>query len=210
MWRNIQNRLRRRRFRFFLALLATVPRPLTILDVGGTPDFWEQMQFADEGVTLTLYNLDPLQLAPSPGAIGQIVGDARNMTAFADQQFDIVFSNSVIEHVGDLQQQAAMAQEIQRVGRRYYIQTPNRYFPIEPHVLLPMFQFWPRQWQIWMLTHFKTPWGWRLESLEEVKEYVAGIRLLTGNELRHLFPGACLYRETFLGLTKSLTAYRGW
>lgn len=57
------------------------------------------------------------------------------MKQFQDNEFDAVFSNSVIEHVGDYEAQRQMANEIMRVGKRYFVQTPNFYFPIEPHIL---------------------------------------------------------------------------
>ncbi len=63
---------------------------------------------------------------------------------FGDREFDIAFSNSVIEHVPP-ELQAAFAAEVSRVADRYFVQTPNRYFPIEPHYQLPLFQFLPRQ-----------------------------------------------------------------
>ena len=53
------------------------------------------------------------------------------------------FSNSVIEHVPP-QLQSKFAEEVARVATRYFVQTPNRYFPIEPHYQLPLFQFLPK------------------------------------------------------------------
>ena len=63
------------------------------------------------------------------------------MDFFKDKSFDAVFSNSVIEHVGTFEDQKMMANEVIRVTNFYFIQTPNLYFPIEPHFLVPFFQF---------------------------------------------------------------------
>jgi 2-polyprenyl-3-methyl-5-hydroxy-6-metoxy-1,4-benzoquinol methylase len=64
----------------------------------------------------------------------------------AARSFDIVFSNSVIEHVGDAESQQQFAHEIARVGRAYWVQTPNRRFPVEPHLLTPFLHFLPTRW----------------------------------------------------------------
>ena len=83
-------------------------------------------------------------------ALGEIVfvslpdvGDAVDMPGISDGAFDVVFSNSVIEHVETYENQRRMAAEIRRVGRRYFVQTPNRHFPLEPHFLVPGFQLLP-------------------------------------------------------------------
>jgi glycosyltransferase involved in cell wall biosynthesis len=208
IWYRLQTYLRRRRFRFIQRLLAELPPEYELLDVGGTQEFWRQVNFHPEGGNIVLYNLQESDIT-EPG-MTSMVGDARDMHEFADKRFDLVFSNSVIEHTGSYRQQEQMAREVQRVGKRYCIQTPNRYFPIEPHVLWPCFQFLPRRWQISILTSNKSPWGWRIASEQEAERYVDGIRLLSERELRTLFPGAHIYREKFLGLTKSFFVYSGW
>ena len=205
LWRTLQTRIRRRRFNFFISLIAILPRPLCILDVGGTQEFWQSMAFYDEDVKIIAYNRAKADIS-YPGIIS-MAGDARDMCDFHDHQFDIVFSNSVIEHVGSYHQQRLMAQEVQRVGKCYCVQTPNRYFPIEPHILLPFFQFFPFNLQVFILAHFRSPWGWKIGSQREAIRYVREIRLLNEKELRDLFPGAMIYKEKFLGLTKSFTAY---
>ena len=207
-WYTLQTSIRKKRFAFFKGLITTLPRPLSILDVGGTQEFWEKMEFICYDVELVLYNLSPITTGYA--SLTSIVGDARDMRAFVNQEFDVVFSNSVIEHVGSYQQQRRMAEEVRRVGKRYCVQTPNRYFPIEPHVLLPFFQFFPFKLQVFLLSHFRSPWGWKLANKQEAIDYVRGIRLLTEKELKKLFPEATIYKEKFLGMTKSFLVYYGW
>ncbi len=207
-WRSLQTAIRKRRFAFFQRLLAPLPRPLRLLDVGGTQEFWEKMEFAEQDVEVLLYNLTKVETT-HPN-LQSMAGDAREMSVFGDGQFDLVFSNSVIAHVGDYTQQLQMAREVRRVGKRYCVQTPNRYFPLEPHVLLPFFQFFPFWLKVFILTHFRSPWGWKLSGRAEAIAYVREIRLLSEKELHVLFPGAQIYREKFLGMTKSFLVYKGW
>ena len=130
------------------------------------------------------------------------------MRQFTDKQFDVVFSNSVIEHVGTYEDQTCMAREVQRVGKRYFIQTPNFYFPIEPHFLFPFFQFLPVAWKILLVERFNV--RYRYKEIKEALSEARIIRMLTKKELRQLFPGATLYEERFLGFVKSFIAYEGF
>lgn len=207
-WREVQTRIRKKRFLFFRGLVASLPRPLAVLDVGGTQEFWEKMEFICDDVAVVLYNLFPI-VTTCPG-LSSRQGDARDMHEFGDRAFDIVFSNSVIEHVGSYEQQRQMADEVRRVGQRYCVQTPNRYFPVEPHVLLPFFQFLPFGLRVFILSHFRSPWGWKITSRQEAVNYLRNIRLLTEKELKSLFPEARIYKEKFLGMTKSFLVYYGW
>ncbi len=194
---------RRKRFDFFKSLFTSLPRPLHILDVGGTQVFWEIMGFIQDDIHLTILNTEPVE-ATFP-TVTTMVGDARDMREFKDKQFEVVVSNAVIEHVGNFKQQRQMAEEVQRVGKRYIIQTPNRYFPIEPHVLIPFFQFFPLKFKVFTATH--TPnWGWKAAHIEELNT----IRLMSEKELRSVFPGARVFKENVLGLTKSFIFYKGW
>ena len=211
----ISRHLRRKRFAHFAGLLRTVPPPVTVLDVGGDELFWQQVDALGlPGLEVTLLNCEVLPTTHA--AVRSVLGDARDMTRFADGAFDVVFSNSVIEHVGDLADQARMAAEVRRVGRRYYVQTPNRYFPIEPHFLWPFFQFYPYALRAWILSHGQVAlergtlrWG-RAASYEAALAGARSIRLLNAREMRALFPGARLWRERVAGLTKSLVAYGNW
>jgi len=201
-------KLRRKRFLIFNSLVALLPRPLSILDVGGTQIFWERMNFTEEpDVKIVLLNLSKVEVYHKNFI--SVQGDARSMDAFTDQEFDVVFSNSVIEHVGGYNQQCQMAEEVKRVGKSYFIQTPNRFFPIEPHFLLPFFQFFPLGLKIFLVRHFDIGWYKRTPDKQKAAQLVNSIRLLTEKELKKFFPGANIYKEKLFGLTKSLIVYEG-
>lgn len=206
---SLATNMRRKRFGIFLNLLDRVPRPLTILDVGGTQGFWERMDFINKpDIAITVLNLESQAIRFD--GFSSIVGDATNLSFFTDQSFDVVFSNSVIEHVGDTIQQRRMAQEIVRVGKRYFVQTPNYYFPVEPHYLFPAFQWLPLDVRAWLLNHFDLGWNKRAATREEALQSVSSVRLLRKSQLLSLFPQANLYKEKVLGLTKSFVVYGGW
>ena len=135
---SLANKLRNRRFHLFEAYVAKLPRPLNILDVGGTNAFWEQRGWAGRrDVRVITVNLEA-----EPQRFDNVeptVGDATNLGQFGNHSFDIVFSNSVIEHLFSLENQRKMASEIQRVGKAYWVQTPNFWFPAEPHCYVPAF-----------------------------------------------------------------------
>jgi len=196
---------RRKRFAFFLSLLSRLERPVHILDIGGTGAYWKTMGLdANDQVFITLLNLtqDNVTLP----YLTSIVGDARHIQV-EDCSFDIVFSNSVIEHVGNYPDQAQMANEVRRVGKNYFVQTPNKYFPLEPHFLFPLFQFLPLMIRVWLLQNFDLGWFTKTSDARKAKEIVESIRLLDKKEFGKLFPDATIYEEKILGMTKSFVAY---
>lgn len=198
---------RRKRFAFFRSLLSELKRPVHILDVGGTEEYWKMMGLDDDQVFITLLNLT--QDNVTQPHLKSMVGDARNIQV-DDNSFDIVFSNSVIEHVGTYQDQLRMAKEVRRVGKRYFIQTPNKYFPLEPHFLFPFFQFLPLGIRARLLQNFNMGWFSKTPDIRRARELAAGICLLNKRELISLFPAAGIYEEKVLGMTKSFVAYGGW
>jgi 2-polyprenyl-3-methyl-5-hydroxy-6-metoxy-1,4-benzoquinol methylase len=136
---------------------------------------------------------------------------------FADGFFDIVYCSSVIEHVTVPKEevwsarsgktfkrraeesQAAFAREIRRLGKNYFVQTPNKWFPIESHTWLPFIGFAPRAAQLATIAVSNRFW---------IKRTSPDWHLLTAGEMRRLFPDAEIRRELFLGLTKSIMAIR--
>lgn len=205
---SLATKLRRKRFSFFFSMLSKLERPIKILDVGGTEQFWQMQGFGEmEDVKITLLNLEEHRVSRS--GFTSIKGDACDLK-FADQSFDVVFSNSVIEHVGDRNNQIRMAQEAKRVGVRYFIQTPNKNFLMEPHFVFPLFQFLPINVRANLAMNFKLGWFDRQPSFEQARSLVESITLLTRNELRAIFPDSNLYEEKFFGMTKSFIVYAGW
>lgn len=202
-------RLRQKRFALFVLLLEQLPAPVDILDIGGQENYWKVVGTDHPRIrSVTLLNLhkEPATLPK----IRSISGDARDLSTYGDQSVDVIFSNSVIEHVGGLREQQRMAREIRRVGKRHVIQTPNRHFPLEPHFLVPFFQFFPLWLRARLHHHFTLGWWRRQPDYFEALAEVESIRLLTASELAYLFPDSTLAYETFLGLTKSLTVLNGW
>ena len=203
--------MRRRRFALLLSFLEERRgQPIKLLDVGGTQEFWVLMSGgAPPDVHITLLNLHKPKV--SEPSFDAVEGDARDLSRYPDGAFDIVFSNSVIEHLGPaFEDQRRMANEIRRVGKHYFVQTPNRYFPLEPHFLMPVFQFWPVPLRVWAISHFNVGWYKRFVDEEAARREVESISLLSEAQVRSLFPEGRIYREKFLGLTKSFIAYSGW
>jgi predicted SAM-dependent methyltransferase len=180
-------------------------KPIRILDVGGTAYFWKDSQVPNiPGVRITLLNLH-LEKSTHPHIVSQ-VGNATAMDEFEDQSFDLVFSNSVIEHLYTYANQVRMAEEIRRVGKKFFIQTPNKYFPVEAHYALPFAQYFPKSVLLFLLTKTRMS---RMKRWEQTaaKQYLEEIRLIDEKEMKALFPGAKLLKEKALGMTKSLTAH---
>ena len=208
---SFSNSRRSRRFESFARLVETLSerraRPVRILDIGGTNLFWEQRGWAGRpDVRLALVNLD---VEPSTHAnIEARRGDATDLSEFPDGAFDVVFSNSVIEHLGALDRQAAMAAEVRRLAPLYWVQTPNFWFPIEPHFLTPGWHWLPARLRIALLRRRR--WGWRgpCPDAEDARALVNEIRLMRGHELRSLFPDAVLEEERIGPFVKSFVAVR--
>jgi hypothetical protein len=197
---------RSRRMRLFEKTFAVTPRT-RILDVGGSSRIWE---FAAVRPRLTIVNLPAAVETGRPDE--DHVGGDGCLLPFRDRVFDIVFSNSVIEHVGSAANQQRFAAEIARVGQRYWVQTPNRSAPFEMHVMLPFVHLLPKRWQLAVIQRF-TPWELLTKPTERQKEYFYNhvlheLRLLDEGELRTLFPGAQIINERVLGIPKSLLAVR--
>lgn len=179
-----------------------------ILDLGGTFDFWKTTEFSHlKTADITLLNLEKCQVPAGYVNVSSVTGDATDLKEYSDKQFDLVFSNSVIEHVGNLEAQKKMAREMLRVGKHCYLQTPNKYFPLESHYLLPFAQFFPLKLKAFLVRNWKIGNMLKGNSEAEALEIAKSIRLLSKSELERLFPGIKIRKEKFCFMTKSFYLY---
>lgn len=202
---SLGSKFRNIRFNYFKQKIGKLPKPLRILDVGGLESFWENHGFAgNPDYIITILNIEHQPVSYTN--MKHLLGNATNLNTMANNEFDVVFSNSVIEHLYTWDNQLKMAAEVQRVGKYHFIQTPNKHFIIEPHYLLPFFQYLPRKWQYPIITKTKLS---RLQKWDEAfaSQYVNEIRLISHREMRLLFPQSVLYLEKITGLVKSFTAH---
>ncbi len=200
---------RGRRFELFKKLTAKMPRPLRVLDVGGTEQYWVRMGVTDASeFQVTLLNLES-----SPTSITgfkAIAGDACKLESHDSADYDLIYSNSVIEHVFTLERQRAMAAGIRRLGLPYWLQTPNYWFPIEPHFHWLGWQWYPRWIRLAMIQRVRCGMRGPVGSPEEAAALVDEVRLMTASELKSCFPEATLYRERVGLVTKSLVVHSGF
>jgi hypothetical protein len=202
---SLSHSMRFKRFLYFKELLQGLNKPLSILDIGGTQEYWLNMGLADTDIQITLLNLS-IQQTTSPNFYS-VVGDATDLNNYADKSFDIVYSNSVIEHLFTKENQKKMADEVMRVGKCHFIQTPNYYFPLEPHFLFPCFQFLSKPIRTSLIHRFHLGHIPRKRSKNDARLIVDEIRLLTINEMKELFPQSFIWKEKFGGLVKSIVAH---
>lgn len=205
---SVGRQMRQKRMKLFLDLLEKVPKPCRILDVGGEPDYWKTLGFQVEGVEIICMNLNPRE-SDWPG-VTSVAGNAISMPEYADKSFDIVYSNSVIEHLFTTENQFKMAAEVRRVGQRYFVQTPNKYFPIEPHFLFPFWQFLPREMRVRMIQKRRVGFLGPAQDRKEAEQIVDEFLLLSKSDFQKMFPDGTLIVEKFKGLSKSFMVYHGF
>jgi Methyltransferase domain len=142
---------RRRRHEQFFTRTGIRPG-MTVVDVGcGSLG----LRALEPGLDITGVDLAPRPQYPGPF----VQADATERLPFADGQFDLAYSSSVIEHV-PRERRAAFAAGVRRVARGWFVQTPARSFPIEPHALLPFAHWLPaglrrRYWRLGAMGHWE-------------------------------------------------------
>lgn len=162
-----------------------LPADARIIDLGGTEYLW---RLFDHQFEVTLVNIrKPGRNSQSKRNFIRVEADACDLHEIEDQSFDLAFSNSVIEHVGDERRQAMFASEVRRIGRSYWVQTPSSRALIEAHSGIPLY--------------------WKLPSALHGYSERRDLRVLTLERMQTLFPASSVFRETLLGLEKSYAVY---
>jgi hypothetical protein len=208
------SRIRRRRLGPLTRLIEACRRRhgrVRILDLGGTEEYWGLLPetFLDaNGVEVTLLNVPGAVPPPAGGRFRFVEGDACHLPEYPDGAFHIVHSNSVIEHVGDWRRMVSFAREVRRLAPSYFVQTPNFWFPIEPHWMMPVFHWLPAPVRVRMFMRFSLGHAKRCDTVDEAIQLVEHARLLDRRMFTYLFPDAEHITERLLGMSKSLLAVR--
>jgi hypothetical protein len=178
---------------------------MSVMDLGGTVDTWLRAPVRAKHVHVVNIEEQPTEV---PAWAEVDYGDACALPErIAKRRYDLVFSNSVIEHVGGHERRLRFAEAVHTLAEAHWVQTPYRYFPIEPHWVAPGMQFLPLALRTtiahrWPLSH--TPPRDRAAALNSV----LWTELLDRTHMRRYFPHSRLRAERLAGLTKSLIAVK--
>lgn len=210
---SLASRFRRARSRKVMSLIEAISAErggvCRILDLGGRAAYWDMFDrsvLERLGVHITLVNYEGL--TDSDPLFTSLKADACNLVQFEDRFFDLVHSNSVVEHVGDWPRMEAFAREVRRLAPRYYVQTPYFWFPIEPHFSAPFFHWMPEGMRVRRLMKKALGFSEKAADVGQAMRAVQDARLLDKRQFRFLFADAAYPDERFAGLTKSLIAVR--
>jgi hypothetical protein len=196
-------RMRARRWQLMAGSLPDL-ESMDVLDLGGRAETWRRAPARPRSVTVV--NLEPSDRQDEDW-IRHVHGDACDPGLLDGEKFDFVYSNSLLEHVGGFARRVALAENINRLGTRHWVQTPYRYFPIEPHWLCPGMQFLPLSARITLARHWPLDHT-RPATTEEAAESVLWVELIGAREMRTLFPQSRVIFERVAGVPKSLIAQR--
>lgn len=195
---------RERRWNRFREWIQPAPTDC-LLDVGGYPSDWQGRGDLIGKVDFVNLAAAVFDETPNSPEMRCFKGDGRALAA-GDLTYDIVYSNSVIEHVGGWEDQRAFAAEARRVGRRLWIQTPARACPVEPHYLGLFIHWFPQAWHV-PLARWTSVVG--LTGAADLQSIASTTRLLTKKEYRLLFPDCEIWTERLFWIfPKSYVALR--
>ena len=172
-----------------------------VIDLGGTCQIWNYFETPLEITIVNLPGVDDQRPTSSHHTFHFVEGDATDLRIYPDNAFDLVFSNSVIEHVGGKDQQAAFAREVRRLAPSYYVQTPSVWFPLEAHSGVPFWWALPQ----WVRNRMIERWRKNVPAWTEMVEGTTVIWLKT---FRSYFPDGQIITERIAGIPKSYAALR--
>lgn len=189
--------------------------PVRLIDLGGTVRFWENWGLKKRPLLdVTLANSHDVDISHSEDPINlpNLRRERVNVLTLSASdlaRYDVIFSNSMIEHLPNPDAQRQLARAIVDSGRPYFLQTPNKRSPVDPHFpspLVPFFAAYPRKVQARLLT-----WS-PLGSPSAATSYAAAIRRLENyhplsvGDIRRLFPQARVVVERPMGVPMSIIA----
>jgi len=209
--RSLAYRFRQRRYQHLRVLIDQILSRrgrCRIIDIGGAEIYWDigSDQIKDERIQIDVINLHPGQSTKQN--FRHLVGNACDLHEFDDMSYDLVHSNSVIEHVGGWGAMLQMAANVRRLAPTYFVQTPYFWFPIEPHFRVPFYHWLPEQWRYRLIMSADLGFMKKAYSVSDAVSSVQSALLLDYRQFSALFPDADIRRERVLGLTKSLMAIR--
>lgn len=196
------------RARRWAAFAATFPdiENSHVIDLGGTVSSWTRAPVRPKHVTVLSFEPEG---ADDVSWVDAHHADACDLPATLEGlRGDVVYSNAVLEHVGGAERRQRFADTVHNLADRHWVQTPYRYFPVEPHWLFPGFQFLPVSTRVaigrrWKLVHTTD------RDHDSMMRSVLSVELVGLAEFRHLFPGSEVRHERLAGLTKSIIAVKG-
>jgi hypothetical protein len=202
--RSVSSKMRGRRWQ---TLMETFPglAEMSVVDLGGTLEHWAHAPVRPRRLVLLNFGS---QITGEAEGVETVIGDACDPPEdLRGEGFDLVYSNSVLEHVGGPYRRQQFADTVNALAHRHWIQTPYRYFPIEPHWMFPGFQFLPVAGRVQVMKRW--PIGQRRSSdPAKVMQAVLEVELVGATEMRHIFPHSHIHQERFAGITKSMIALK--
>ena len=213
--RTIRYRFRRKRFKVVEAMIRqvlSVRGEARVLDVGGRANYWAMLdRNLRDRVVITIVNYQS-ELESHRGKEDDLRlvckhGDGCNLENYDECSFDISHSNSVIEHVGSYSNMIRFSKETQRVGRGYYMQTPNFWFPLDPHYGVPFVHWLPDALRISLHSSFNLGYA-RKTSYQEALSRVDHCRMVDKRLIRELFSDGHVFSERYMFMAKSIIAIR--
>jgi hypothetical protein len=197
----------KRRARRWTWLAATFPDldQMSVVDLGGSVESWLRAPVRPKHVHVVNLEEQPRDV---PDWAEVDYADACELPeAIRSRRYDLAFSNSVIEHVGGHERRIRFAEAVRGLADAYWVQTPYRYFPVEPHWVAPGAQYLPVALRAqvvrrWPLLHS------RPDNRADALRIVFGTELIDRTQMRYYFPDGNVRGERILGLTKSLVAIR--
>lgn len=204
---------RAKRVKQLIALLEKKDlKEISILDVGGTINYWEMnLKYFPQGLiaeidVINLHHKEQTEINIGETKIRSYIGDALDKETFRKSSYDLIHSNSVIEHVGNLSDQKKMVEAIKALQSFYWVQTPAKSFPLEPHFYVPYFAYLPLGFRAFLLRRLDLGFHKKESDWLQARMTCENTRLINRKEYINLFKEAQIIPEKIFFLTKSYIA----